>query len=364
VATPVRSNVLRMHPYQPGKPISAVQRELGLKKIVKLASNENPLGPSPKAIAAVKSALSEVNRYPDGAAFELKNALSVRFGIPMSQVIVGNGSDELIGNIGLALIDDLDDEVVTSEHSFTRYDAAADLAPCLLRKVRMTHDWRFDLSAIAAAINEHTKIVYIANPNNPTGTIVTRTELEAFLEDVPERVLVVLDEAYFEYARANTDYPDGREYVQRGMNVAALRTFSKVYGLAGLRIGYGFVPEYLSHAIDRVREPFDSNSLAQVAGLAALKDDQHVRQSLDMNAEGLALLELAIKREGCSVTRSFTNFHFVGLGRPAAPVFQALMKKGYIVRPVPDAPNHLRITVGTPEENQGFIQAFREVMGG
>jgi len=351
-----------MLPYQPGKPISAVQRELGLKKIVKLASNENPLGPSPKAVDAMRSALSDIHRYPDGSAFELKNALSVRFGLPISQVVVGNGSDELIGNIALALVDDLEDEILTSEYSFTRYDAAADLAPCVLRKIPMTSDWRFDLPALARAVNDRTKVIYIANPNNPTGTIVTRPELEGFIRDVPDRVLVVLDEAYFEYARVSTDYPDGREYVQRGANVAALRTFSKVYGLAGIRIGYGFVPEYLAHAIDRVRAPFDANSLGQAAGLAALKDDAHVRRSLDDNIEGLALLELAFQREGCKVTKSFANFHFVDLGRPAGLVFDALLKKGYIVRLVPDAPDHIRVTVGNQDENQGFVEAFRSVM--
>lgn len=353
-----------MHPYQPGKPISTVKRELGLKQVVKLASNENPLGPSPKAVAAVEAALGDLNLYPDGSGFELRNALSVRYGIPMGQVVVGNGSDELIGNIALALIDDLDDEILTGEFSFPRYDAAADLAPCNLKKVPLTADWKFNLPAMAAAISDHTKIIYIANPNNPTGTIVTRTELEPFLADVPDSVLVVLDEAYFEFARHHTDYPDGREYVQRGLNLASLRTFSKAHGLAGIRVGFGFVPAYLADAIDRVRGPFDVNSLAQVAGLAALNDDGHIRKTLANNSDGLALMQLAFQREGCDVTQSYANFHFVDLGRLAGPVAAALLKKGFIVREIPGAPNHIRVTVGNPAENQGFIEAFRTVMAG
>lgn len=361
--TPVRPNVVRMIPYQPGKPIATVKRELGLKKVSKLASNENPFGPSPKALAAIRDSMDELNRYPDATAFELRNALSVRFGIPMSQVAVGNGSEELIANLALALIDDLDNEVLTSEHSFPRYDAAADLAPCVLRKVPLDSSWRFDLTALAAAVTERTRIIYIANPNNPTGTIVTREQVDEFLATIPDSVLVVFDEAYFEFARRNVDYPDAREYVLKGRNVAALRTFSKAHGLAGIRVGYGFVPEYLAEALNQVRAPFDLNSLAQAAGLAALGDDAHVRKTVDNNAEGLALLELAFQREGCSVTKSWANFHFVDLGRPAKPVFEALLKLGLIVRPIPSAPNHIRVTVGTPDENLAFISAFRSVMG-
>ena len=362
MATPIRPNVLRMHLYQPGKPISTVKRELGLKQVVKLASNENPFGASPKAVEAVKKALHEMNLYPDGAAYDLRHALSVRFGLPMSRIVVGNGSDELIGNIALALIQDQEDEILTGEHSFPRYDAAADLAPCRLVKVPLTRGWRFDLPALAAAITDRTRIIYIANPNNPTGTMVTRDELEAFLDEVPDHVLVVLDEAYFEFARHNREYPDGREYVLQNRNVAALRTFSKAHGLAAVRVGYGFVPEYLADGLERVRAPFSLNSLAQVAGLAALYDDAHVRKTLDNNLEGLANLSLVFQGQGCQVTDSYTNFHFVDLGRPADKVFDALLRRGYIVRPVGGLPSHIRVTVGTPDENQGFIEAFRAVM--
>lgn len=351
-----------MHPYQPGKPISTVKRELRLDMVVKLASNENPFGPSPKAVAAMKAAMDELNLYPDGAAFELKHALSVRYGLPSSQIIVGSGSDELIGNLALALVGSPEDEILTGEFSFPRYDAAAELAPCRLTKIPLDWQWRFDLDAISRAVNERTKIVYLANPNNPTGTIVDKQALDRFVADLPESVLLVIDEAYFEFARTRDEYPDGRQYVIDGKNVVTLRTFSKAHGLAGVRIGYGFVPEYVASAIDRVRPPFDVNSLAQVAGIAALDDDAHVRMTLKNNTEGLAMLRLAFEREGCTVTDSCTNFHFVDLKRPAGPVYDGLLRRGYIVRPVPGAPNHLRITVGTPEENQGFTEAFRAVM--
>jgi histidinol-phosphate aminotransferase len=362
VPTPVRPNVLRMHPYQPGKPISAVKRELGLERVIKLASNENPFGPSPKAVAAMRTALDELNLYPDGAAFELRSTLSSRFGVPMDQIIVGNGSEELIANVALALIESPNDEILTGEFSFPRYDAAADLAPCRLHKIPLAEGWRFDLPAIANAVTDDTKIIYVANPNNPTGTMVSRSELEAFLSAVPDSVLVVMDEAYFEFARHRDDYPDGREYVLSGRNVVSLRTFSKAHGLAGVRVGYGFVPKYLAHAIDRVRAPFDLNSLAQVAGVAALDDEEHVGKTLANNADGLGALRKAFEALGCSVTDSCTNFHFVDLGRPAGPVFEALLRKGYIVRPIGGAPNHLRVTVGTAEENDGFAAAFAEVL--
>jgi histidinol-phosphate aminotransferase len=351
-----------MHPYQPGKPISTVKRELGLDRVVKLASNENPFGPSPKAVAAMRAALDELNLYPDGAAFDLKRGLSERYGIGQEQIIVGNGSEELIANIGLALIDSPQDEIVTAEFSFPRYDAAAELAPCKLIKVPLGEGWRFDLDAIARAISGHTKIVFVANPNNPTGTIVTKPEMDSFLSRVPDDVLVVLDEAYFEFAQHCADYPDGREYVLQGRNVASLRTFSKAHGLAGIRVGYGFVPEYLTPGIDRVRAPFDLNSLAQIAGIAALEDDEHVRRTLENNSRGLIFLTEVFESAGCCVTESFTNFLFVDVRRPAMEVFDGLLRKGYIVRPVGGAATHIRVTVGTLKENEGFAAAFREIV--
>ncbi len=376
-----------MHPYQPGKPIGAVKRELGLSHVVKMASNENPFGPSPKAIEALNAASSELNFYPDGASYDLRQALAERFCVPFEQVVVGNGSEEIIANLALAFIGSPDDQIVTSECSFPRYDAAAHLAGCRLIKVPLGEGWRYDLPAIARAVTERTKIVYIANPNNPTGTMVGRREIEGLLRDLPDTTLLALDEAYFEFARnqnpllgglgreaegegaggggnSDSNYPDGREYVLKDRNVVAIRTFSKLYGLAGIRIGYAFVPEYIAPAIERVRAPFDINSLAQAAGIAALSDDAFVEKTLANNRSGLQMLQKAFALLGCSVTESRTNFHFVDLGRPCEPVFQALLERGYIVRPCTGygAPNHIRVSVGTPEENEGFVVAFREVV--
>lgn len=354
-----------MHPYQPGKPISAVKRELGLDEVIKLASNENPFGSSPKALAAIQKAIPDLHLYPDGAAFELRTAIAEKFNIPFNQVIVGNGSEELIACLGLALLNDSNDEVVTAAHSFPRYDAAADLAPAKFTKVEMGPGWRYDLTSLAKAVNENTKIVYIANPNNPTGTIVGKEELRSFQRDLPKQTLLALDEAYFEFAQRSPDYPDGREMVLEGQNVVAMRTFSKIYGLAGLRLGYAFVPPYITDAYDRVRAPFDVNSLAQVAGIAALQDDEFLNKTLDNNLAGLHLVQKAVEAVGCEVTESYTNFHFIDLKRPAMPVFQALLERGIITRPCTGygAPNHLRVSIGTPDENQAFIEAFRKVMG-
>ena len=360
--TPVRPNVLRMRPYEPGKPIATVKRELGLDHVVKLASNENPFGPSPKAIEALKSAADELNLYPDGAAFDLRAALSDRYSIPTGQVLVGNGSEELIANIGLALLQGPEDEVLTSELSFPRYDAAAEIAPCKLVKIPLDSSWRFDLPALARAITPRTRIVYIANPNNPTGTIVRRREVEAFLTDVPESVLVVFDEAYYEFAEAQADYPNGLDYVKRGFNAVSLRTFSKAYGLAGIRAGYGFAPEYLVRAIERVRAPFDMNSLAQAAAVAAIGDAEHVDRTVSNNSAELVRVGSALVGLGCSVAESFANFHFVDVGRSGAAVFDGLLRKGYIVRPIHVAPNHIRVTIGTPSDNDGFLTALREVL--
>lgn len=350
-----------MHPYQPGKPISTVKRELGLDNVVKLASNENPYGPSPKAVAAIRAALDELNLYPDGAAYELKESISKAFYVPMDQIAVGNGSDEIIGMLAQSLIADRDDEILTAECSFPRYAAAAELAPCRLIKVPLK-EWRFDLPAMTKAINDHTRIVYVANPNNPTGTIVTKGELASFARDLPETVLLVVDEAYFEFARTDPEYPDAREMVLAGRNVAALRTFSKAHGLAGLRVGYGFMPSYLVDAIDRVRSPFHVNSLAQVAAIAAIGDDDHVCRTVASNAEGMKMLRPALEALGCGVVDSWANFLFVDLKRPAAEVYDALLRRGYIVRPVGGAPSYVRITIGSPDENRGLIEAFRSLI--
>lgn len=364
MALPIRPNVLGMTPYSPGKPVDEVKRELGLDRVVKLASNENPLGPSPKAVEAVRRAAERMHVYPDGAAYTLKSALAERLGVGIRQILVGNGSDELIHLLGLVLLAE-GDEMMMADPGFSRYDASAHLAGARLVKVPVDAEMRHDLPAMARAVTDRTRLVWIANPNNPTGTIVRRGELDRFLADVPEDVVVVLDEAYREFAAEAEGFPDSLDYVRAGRpNVVGLRTFSKAYGLAGIRVGYGFAPEAISDAIDRAREPFDVNSLAQVAAVAALDDDEHLRNTVETNQRGLDVLNAVFHEVGAKPFESFANFVYADLGRPARPVFDALLRRGVITRPgdVLGNPTCLRVSVGTDEEMAIFVEEFRAVM--
>jgi len=360
----IRPNVLKMIPYAPGKPIEEVQRELGLQRVVKLASNENPFGPSPKALAAVRKAAERMHIYPDGASFELKSAIAKKFGQPFARVMVGNGSDELIHLIGLIFLGGENEEMIMGDPSFSRYDPAAQIVPSKLIKVPLDRKFRHDLSAMADAVTEKTRLLFIANPNNPTGTIVRKPDVDRFLADLPRYVTVVLDEAYYEFAADQKDFPNSLEYIDRGFNVIGLRTFSKAYGLAGIRVGYGFASEDVVDAINRVREPFDVNSLAQAAAIAALDDEDHVRMTVDNNRRGLDYLNDALRAGGAEPMESFANFTFADLGRPAEPVFQALLRKGVITRAGRAVGNEncLRVSVGTPAELEVFAAAFKEVM--
>ena len=362
----IRPNVLKMTPYSPGKPIAEVKRELGLERVVKLASNENPLGPSPKAVEALKKAAEEAHIYPDGAAHDFRSAAAERFGVPYESVIVGNGSDELIHLLGLIFLDSADDEIIVGYPSFVRYDAAAHLANAKVVQVPLDSDYRHDLPAMVKAVSENTKRLFVANPNNPTGTLVTKAEVDAMLRDLPEHVTVILDEAYYEFAANESDFPCSVDYVLEGRNVVGLRTLSKTYGLAGIRLGYGFAPAKIADAINRAREPFNVNSLAQVAGIAALDDEAHVQRTVENNRRGLQTLAGAFETIGAKPYPSFANFVFADLGQPARPVFQALLERGVIVRPgdVLGAPNCLRVSVGTEEEIDIFVKALTEVMAG
>ncbi len=362
--TPVRPNVLNMVPYSPGKPIEEVKRELGLETVIKLASNENPMGPSPRAMEAIRGAVADLNLYPDGAGYGLKHAISKRFGVPAYSIVLGNGSDEIIQNIGLIFLGNPTDEVIAATPSFSRYEAVARLADCKIVNVPLNNGLRHDLKAMAAAVTSNTKLIFIANPNNPTGTIVTKTEFDAFMADVPDSVTVILDEAYYEFACQAPDYLSSIPYILAGRNVVGLRTFSKAYGLAGLRVGYGFVPSWIEDPINRARLTFNVNNLAQLAGVAALADDDHVRRTMANNAKGLDILVKGLQEEGATVPPSHTNFVFADIHRQARPVFDALLRKGIIVRPgdIFGTPTYLRITVGTEAENHAFVEAFRSVM--
>ncbi len=360
----VRSNVLRMQPYSPGKPIDEVKRELGLTEVIKLASNENPLGPSPKAVEAVRQAAEQMNIYPDAAAFTVKQKLATTFGLPAEKILLGNGSDELIHLLGLVFLGDSGDEMMVGVPSFVRYDAAAQIADAKLVRVPLDAQWRNDLTAMAKAATDRTKLIFLANPNNPTGTIVRKPDFDAFLRDLPDGVVVVLDEAYLDYAVEAKDTPNSLDYVKEGKPVIGLRTFSKAYGLAGIRVGFGFADAAVVDGVDRAREPFDVNSLAQVAAMAALDDAEHMERTLALNAAGLKRVAEAMDRLGLSVLESHANFICVDVKRPAEPVFNELLKRGVIVRSgVPlGMPTFLRVTIGNEVEVDKFLAAAEEVL--
>jgi histidinol-phosphate aminotransferase len=348
-------------PYVPGKPIEEVERELGIADSVKLASNENPLGPSPKAVAAIQAALRGVHRYPDGGGHALRHALARHWAVAPDQVILGNGSNELLELVGRCFLLP-GDPVVYAAQSFVVYDMVAQFTGAG-KVVVPLRDFRHDLPAMRRAVTEATKLVFVANPSNPTGTAVAPEALEDFLAGLPPDVVAVLDEAYYEYLPPEAR-PDALRFVREGRPVLVLRTFSKVYGLAGLRLGYGIGPEPLVALLNRLRAPFNTNSLAQAAGLAALEDEAHVARALAVNAAGRKLLTERCEALGLGVVPSVTNFLLVDVRRPGAAVAQALLRRGIIVRPVANYgfPAHVRITVGTPAENERCLTALAAVL--
>jgi histidinol-phosphate aminotransferase len=352
------SYIRAIAPYQPGKPISELAREMGLaeKKIVKLASNENPLGVSPKAKAAIKKALAELGRYPDGNAFELKAALSRRYGVPEECIVVGNGSNDLLEMAAGAFLAP-GRAAVYSQHAFAVYPLATQ-ARGATGIVVPAKNYGHDLAAMLAAITPETRVVFIANPNNPTGTFVPGGELEDFLARVRRDVAVVVDEAYTEYLPPNLRY-DSVALLKKYPNFILTRTFSKVYGLAGLRVGFGLMHPDVAELLNRVRQPFNVNSLALAAAAAALQDKKFVAKSTQMNRVGLARLERALKRLGLETIPSCANFVTFRVSR-ARTVFEKLLRLGVIVRPLAgyDMPDHLRVTVGTPKENDRFLKAL------
>ena len=351
-----------MTPYSPGKPVEEVKRELGLDRVVKLASNENPFGPSPKAVAAVESAARQMHIYPDGAAFELKTKIAQKYQISTEQVLLGNGSDELIHLLGVMFLDE-GDEVIVAKPSFARHDAAAHLSAGKLVGVPVDSDFRHDLEAMADAVTDRTRLIFVANPHNPTGTVVRRQAFEKFLDRIPAHVAVVLDEAYYEFAAGVPDLPNSLDYVREGRNVIGLRTFSKAYGLAGIRVGFGFATPELVDAYHRAREPFNVNCLAQAAAVAALEDTDHLDLTVRNNTEGLEGLRETFGSVGAKVVESYGNFGYADMGRPALPIFEALLKRGVIVRAGAHVghPNCLRVSVGTPEEMEIFRRELQSV---
>ena len=353
----------RMEPYVTGLSIAEARRRYHLERVVKLASNENPLGPSPRAVEAIREALPGMHRYPDGG-LALRQKLAERFGCKVENVIAGAGSEGIMADIVRTFLCD-DDEVLTCEGTFPAMRVLAQSRGVEYRTVPM-QEWSFDLAAIAQAITPRTKLIYLSNPDNPTGTIFTRREFDDFYRRVPERVLIILDEAYFEYAQDNPRYPDSMHY--RYDNVITLRTFSKAYGLASIRAGYGFAHQDLIGMLLKIKLPFEPSGLASAAALAALDDREFVHRSLANNALGKLRLSAALERLGLHPLPSEANFVMLPLPSPeqAEELFQALLREGVIVRPLRffGLPHCVRITVGTPEENEFCLSALERVLKG
>jgi histidinol-phosphate aminotransferase len=346
-----------LRPYEPGRSIDEVRQAYGLTRVAKLASNENPLGPSPVALAAIAKNLGSVNYYPNGG-LSLRVRLAEQFKLKVGNVIAGSGSDSVMAAIVRAYLAP-GDEVLTTEGAFIGFQVQAKGAGAVYRTVPY-REWHYDLPALAAAITEKTKIVYLANPNNPTGTIFSKDEFESFYSQVPERVLIILDEAYFEYAKANPRYPDSLDY--RYDNVITVRTFSKIYGLAGLRVGYGFAHEGIITNLMKVKLPFEPGTLAQIAGIAALDDKEFVDRTLELNARGLRAISHSLNEMGLDVVPSDANFVMVPLEDEceAKWMTEQLLKKGVIVRPLGafGLAQCVRISTGIDEDNRMLLDAM------
>ena len=353
--------VQQLIPYKAGKPIEELERELGLTEIIKLASNENPLGPGKKAMAAIQETLSTLALYPDGSGFSLKKALANKYGVVESQITLGNGSNELLELVARAFLTP-EFEAVFSQHAFAVYPivtqavgAKSVVVPAL--------NYGHDLDSMLKAVTEKTRLVFIANPNNPTGTLLSQSSLESFIGALPDTCVCVLDEAYFEFVN-RVETVNSIDWLKKFPNLLITRTFSKAYGLDGLRIGYGFSSPEMADILNRVRQPFNNNTLALVAAEAALGDDEHLQQTIAVNEQGMQQLTAGFKQLGLEWIPSAGNFVLVDLKRAGQPIYEALLRKGVIVRPVGnyELPNHLRISIGTAAENQQFLEALTDTL--
>jgi len=357
----INKNILKIKPYIPGKPIEEVRRELEIKgPVIKLASNENPLPPSNRVIAAIKRNLKSLNRYPDGGCFYLKKTLARKFRLKPENIIVGNGSDELVV-LALRAFASPNDEAVIAKPTFLVYEIASAVQGLKIRAAPV-NKLRYDLKRMAGLVNEKTKIIFIANPDNPCGSYVTKDELDLFLKEIGGNTIIFIDEAYYDFAKDCKDYPNSLKYLNK-KNIIVTRTFSKVYSLAGLRIGYGLAKEELIEAMNKVKEPFNVNSLAQAGALAALEDAKFINKSLNIIRIGKEYLYRSLETLGYEYAKTATNFILVNLKRDSEVIYRRLLKKGVIVREMSPwgLRGYIRVTVGTMSENRRFIRALREV---
>lgn len=356
-----KKTILTVQPYVPGKPIEEVKRRLGLKNVIKLASNENPFGPSPKALQAIVQASRTINRYPDGGCFYLRQELARRLRVRPGQMVFGNGSDELIVLTVRGFVNE-GDEVILAKPSFLIYEIASQIAGATIKAVPLKN-FSYDLEAMKKAVTGKTKVIFWGNPDNPSGKYLTQRQVEDFLKGLPKSLILFIDEAYHEYVHAR-DYVDSIGLLKKHKNIIVARTFSKMYGLAGLRIGYGIAGEETAQYLNRLREPFNVNSLAQAAALACLKDRRYYEKTARRIDEAREFLCRQVVQLGLKYVESYTNFVLIDMRRKASPITQRLLERGVIVRDMsPWGLGHfIRVTIGTPQENQRFLNALREIL--
>jgi histidinol-phosphate aminotransferase len=354
----VASHISTLVPYPPGKPLEELEREYGISGSIKLASNENAWGPSPKAVEAIKAALLNLHRYPDGSCYYLSRVLAEKIGMRPEEIVFGNGSNEIIGLLIAAFLQP-GEEVITSHPTFLMYQKLVQVQGGVNRVVELDAGMHHNLAAILAEITPQTRMIFLDNPNNPTGTIIDRDDFASFMEKLPEGVLVVLDEAYVDFVVPELRI-DVLAYIRQGKPVAALRTFSKAYGISGLRLGYGIMDAEMADYLNRVRQPFNVNSLAQVGGIAALSDEEHYRMTLRKTREGIDWLSREVEKLGCRPMETHTNFFLIDVKGDGKKLYEHMLHQGVIVRPMQayGYPNYIRITVGRADENQRFVKAL------
>lgn len=354
----VAPHISTLVPYPPGKPIEELEREYGISGSIKLASNENAWGPSPKAVEAIHNSLQNLHRYPDGSCYHLAQSLADKIGVNQAELVFGNGSNEIIGLLITAFLQP-GEEVITSHPTFLMYQKLVQVQGGINKVVELSDGMRHDLQAILGQVNARTRMIFLDNPNNPTGTIIDSDDFASFMERLPGEIIVVLDEAYVDFVAPELRI-DVLSYIRAQRPVAALRTFSKAYGLSGLRLGYGIMDKEMADYLNRVRQPFNVNSLAQVGGVAALADDEHYHMTLKKSRDGIAWLSREVEKLGCRPMATHTNFFLIDVKGDGRKLYEHMLYQGVIVRPMQayGYPNYIRITVGRADENQRFIGAL------